>query len=84
MTPEYYLDDDQTKAMRAFRHKSRRQVVACTSTDLANRLGLSVANVKASMWKLSFLGIVSALTIKKTQTYDLTPKGRKMLEEIMK
>jgi predicted transcriptional regulator len=84
MTPEYYLDDDQTKAMRAFWHKSRRQVVACTSTDLANRSGLSAANVKASMRKLSFRNIVSALTINQTQTYNLTPKGRKMLEEIMK
>jgi predicted transcriptional regulator len=84
MTPEYHLDDHQTKALRAFWHKSRRQVVACTSADVANRSGLSVANVKAVMWKLSFRNIVSALTINETQTYDLTPKGRKMLEEIMK
>jgi len=84
MTPDYHLDDHQTKALRAFWHKSRRQVVACTKADVEARSGLSAANVAAAMWKLSFRDIVIALTINATQTYNLTPKGRKMLEEMIK
>ena len=80
MTPDYH----QTKALRAFWHKSRRQVVVCTSADVAARSGLSTANVAVAMWKLSFRELVSAKSRKDPQIYDLTPKGRDMLAEIMK
>jgi len=84
MTPDYHLDYHQTKALRAFWHKSRRQVVACTSADVVARSGLTTANVAVAMWKLSFRELVSAKSRKDPQIYDLTPKGRDMLAEMMK
>jgi DNA-binding MarR family transcriptional regulator len=84
MTPEYHLDYHQTKALRAFWHKSRRQIVACTSADVEARSGLSAANVHVAMWKLSSRGIISAIVRLYPQIYDLTPKGRDMLAEIIK
>jgi len=83
MTPEYHLDHHQIKALRAFWHKSRRQIVACTSADVAARSGLSSENVKVALWKLSFRELVSAKSRKDPQIYDLTPKGRDMLAMVM-
>ena len=83
MTPEYHLDHHQTKALRAFWHKSRRQIVACTKVDVVARSGLSAENVTAAMWELSLRELVSAKSRSNLQIYDLTPKGRSMLAEVM-
>ena len=68
------------KVACAFWSKTRRVFVPCTATDIAARTGYNLAKSADILESMTRAELVTAKNNSNFHTYDLTQKGRAMIE----
>ena len=72
--------DPTEKVACAFWSKTRRVFVPCTSTDIATRTGYTLAKSADILESMTRAELVTAKNNSNFHTYDLTQKGRDLVE----
>jgi len=78
---EMKLTKIKKQVLQALWHKSRREFVPCTATDISVKTGIPEAKAANALGRLAVDGIVTKKIIDIWTVYDITEFGKEMVKK---